>query len=322
MTARAQSALYGLALGDALGMPTQSMSREEIASTYGTVTTLVDAADSQPIAPGMPAGRITDDTEQALLVADLVIAGGGLIDPHDLATTLLSWEEKMIAAGSRDLLGPSTKAALDAVRHGADPATTGTTGTTNGGAMRVAPVGIAYRPDDEEFPEAVYRSVQVTHDTTHGFESALLIASAVSFGIEGAGTQEAILSALDYVSQAEPRGCWSPKASVLERAKFAVACIGNAPDQLHFLTSMIGTSVEANESVPCALAIAYICADQPTEALYAAANIGGDTDTIAAMAGAILGASGADFDSEALRHVRTVNDLDIENRVAQLTDVR
>ena len=50
----------------------------------------------------------------------------------------------MIDRGSLDLLGPSTKAALEELRAGAEPGTTGRTGTTNGAAMRVTPVGIAY----------------------------------------------------------------------------------------------------------------------------------------------------------------------------------
>ncbi len=62
---RALGALYGLAIGDALGMPTQSLSRAGIAARYGVVDRLLPGAPDQPIAPDMPAGTITDDTEQA-----------------------------------------------------------------------------------------------------------------------------------------------------------------------------------------------------------------------------------------------------------------
>ena len=53
---RAYGALAGLALGDALGMPTQEMSPEQIRAVYGRITGLVDGDASQPYAPGMPAG--------------------------------------------------------------------------------------------------------------------------------------------------------------------------------------------------------------------------------------------------------------------------
>ncbi|MFD1045726.1 ADP-ribosylglycohydrolase family protein, partial [Kibdelosporangium lantanae] len=48
---RAMGAFYGLALGDALGMPTQALSRAQIRARYGHVTTLLDACADQPIAP-------------------------------------------------------------------------------------------------------------------------------------------------------------------------------------------------------------------------------------------------------------------------------
>ena len=69
----ALGALYGLAIGDALGMPTQMMSREAIASRYGTLRSFEPADADHPLAAGMAAGSITDDTEQALLLARLLI---------------------------------------------------------------------------------------------------------------------------------------------------------------------------------------------------------------------------------------------------------
>ena len=164
---RALGALTGLALGDALGMPTQSMSPEQIRRHYGTITGLRDAVAEQPIAPSMPAGSVTDDTEQALILAGLLIDGGGHVDPHHLAEALLTWEDDMRARGSLDLLGPSTKHALEQVRAGADPRRTGREGTTNGAAMRVSPVGIAFSLStaDDALARAVHASCLVTHDT-------------------------------------------------------------------------------------------------------------------------------------------------------------
>ncbi len=75
---RAYGALAGLALGDALGMPTQAMSPEQIRAVYGRITGLVDGDASQPYAPGMSAGSTTDDTEQALLVAPSWYEAGAL----------------------------------------------------------------------------------------------------------------------------------------------------------------------------------------------------------------------------------------------------
>ena len=70
---RAPGALYGLAIGDALGMPTQSLPREAIAARYGG---LIDGfgpgSPDHPLAADLPAGSVTDDTEQAVIVGNLV----------------------------------------------------------------------------------------------------------------------------------------------------------------------------------------------------------------------------------------------------------
>jgi ADP-ribosylglycohydrolase len=105
---RARGALYGLAIGDALGMPTQLLSRPQIVERWGPLLTGFEAApDDHPIAAGMPAGAVTDDTEQAVLLGRLLVDGGGRVDPAELAAALLGWEREMAARGSLDLLGPS-----------------------------------------------------------------------------------------------------------------------------------------------------------------------------------------------------------------------
>ena len=143
-TSRARGALYGLAIGDALGMPTQMLSRPEIVARWGPVLTGFEPAPpGHPIAAGMPAGAVTDDTEQAVLLGRLLVAGHGTIDPHELAGALVLWERDMAERGSLDLLGPSTKRAVTAVLAGTPPEEAGASGNTNGAAMRIAPVGIA-----------------------------------------------------------------------------------------------------------------------------------------------------------------------------------
>lgn len=292
---RALGALTGLALGDALGMPTQSMSPAQIRRHYGTITGLRDAVTEQPVAPSMPAGSVTDDTEQALILAGLLIDGHGRIDPHRLAEALLTWEDDMRARGSLDLLGPSTKLALERVRAGADPRRTGREGTTNGAAMRVAPVGIAFGLDssDDALARAVHASCLVTHDTRQGLEAAGLIAAAVSAAVDGADAACALKTALDFVSARPEVGHWTEKASVAARARLALETSrGLHGDALaEHLRTCVGTSVESAESVPCALVIVREFAHRPLDGLCFAAELGGDTDTIAAMAGAILGAS-------------------------------
>ena len=110
--ARARGALHGLAIGDALGMPTESLPRAAIAERHGALVGGFAAAPADhPVAAGLPAGSVTDDTGQALILAQLLIDGAGRVDARALAARLLAWEGELRARGSLDLLGPSTRRA-------------------------------------------------------------------------------------------------------------------------------------------------------------------------------------------------------------------
>lgn len=331
---RAYGALAGLALGDALGMPTQALSPQQIRAVYGRVTGLVDADASQPYAPGMAAGSVTDDTEQALLVASLLVAGRGsltrvALDAHEFAHALLAWEDSMIERGSLDLLGPSTKAALERVRGGEDPLAVGGEGTTNGAAMRVTPIGIAVSTaDPEAFADAVWSSCRVTHATRQGFQSAALVAAAVSLGIDSARSTAPDLRALlwkavTFVDSLPARGAWTPDPGVIAATRRAMQLSVNpASSSLECLAQQVGTSVASAHSIPMAFAL---LARSPSPAsLLDAANIGGDTDTIGAIAGAILGAAlGVEvLDGYDLARVKEVSRLDLRSVASDLLALR
>ena len=332
---RAYGALAGLALGDALGMPTQAMSPEQIRAVYGRITGLVDGDASQPYAPGMPAGSVTDDTEQALLIASLLVRGRGTssgrvaLDAGEFAHALLAWEDSMIERGSLDLLGPSTKAALERVRAGEDPLTVGGAGTTNGAAMRVTPIGIAMpTADPEAFADAVWSSCQVTHATRQGFQSAALVAAAVSFGIDAARSpsldlRSLLWKALSYVDSLPERGAWTPDPDVVAATRRAMQLVANpASSSLECLIEQVGTSVASAQAIP--MAFALLARDPSPQALLDAANIGGDTDTIGAIAGAILGAAlGFEvFVGRGLAQVELASHLDLPSVALELLELR
>ena len=332
---RAYGALAGLALGDALGMPTQAMSPEQIRAVYGTITGLVDGDASQPYAPGMPAGSVTDDTEQALLIASLLVRGRGsssgrvALDAGEFAHALLAWEDSMIQRGSLDLLGPSTKAALERVRAGEDPLTVGGAGTTNGAAMRVTPIGIAMpTADPQAFADAVWSSCQVTHATRQGFQSAALVAAAVSLGIDAARSATPDLrgllwKAVTFVDSLPERGAWTPDPDVVAATRRAMQLVANpASSSLECLVEQVGTSVASAQAIP--MAFALLARDPSPQALLDAANLGGDTDTIGAIAGAILGAAlGFEvFVGRGLAQVELASHLDLPSVALELLELR
>ena len=313
---RARGALWGLALGDALGMPTQSMSPTEIAADYGEITALVAAGPRQRIAAGMPTGSVTDDTEQAVLLARLLLAGDGRIDQQTFAHQLLSWQRDMQARGSLDLLGPSTNSALQRLRQGVPPAEAGRHGTTNGAAMRITPVGLAtpLGPADSPIAErvdglvdAVVEASLLTHHTSLGLGAAAAVAGAVSAGIDGASTAQAVHIGIAAAAEAERRAPWVAGGSVSARLRWALPYLSSLPAEcrMDVLAEVIGTSVAAQESVVAALALAATAdpaaeldgmgqtdkTGGPWRILCRLAGAGGDTDTMAAIAGAVLGAT-------------------------------
>jgi ADP-ribosylglycohydrolase len=296
---RALGALYGLAIGDALGMPTQLLSRQQITDRWGLhgVTGFEPAPPGHPIADGMPAGSVTDDTEQAVLLGRLIVEGHGRVDPRAFATALIDWERDMAARGSLDLLGPSTKRAIEAVINGTPPDEAGAHGDTNGAAMRITPVGVATPfADLGRLADQVQAASFVTHNTSIALAGAAAVAAAVSAGIDGATTAEATAVAVEAAKLAATRGHWVAGADVAARIEWAVDLVRGVGDvavaatAAELIYTLVGTSLATQESVPAAFAVLSAVPDDPWRACLLAASLGGDCDTIAAMAGAITGA--------------------------------
>ncbi len=326
--ARAAGALYGLAIGDALGMPTQALPRDEIVARYGSLIATFEAAPpGHPLAAGLRAGTVTDDTEQAVLLARVVISGAGRAAPAEVARRLLAWEESVRARGSRDLLGPSTKRAVGALLAGADLEEAGRYGTTNGAAMRITPVGIATPgADPGVLVDRVVEASLATHNTGVALAGAAAVAAAVSAGIDGATVPEATGMAAAAARRAARRGHWVAAADVASRIIWAAGLVAGlsvaeAIDQVY---ALVGTSLATQESVPAAFAVVAASPGDPWLACRIGASLGGDCDTIAAMAGAIAGAChGVEaFPATARATIASVNGLGLDELARDLLRVR
>ena len=324
---RALGALAGVAIGDAMGMPTQTLTREDIAACYGEIDGFRDSVPQQPVSAGLKAGTITDDTEQSIMLARHLLARGGGIDQHAWAEELLAWERDTHARGVSDLLGPSTKRAIAALRNGVPVTETGRQGTTNGAAMRIVPVAIATPPAPLDILiDTVEESCRLTHSTSEAIGAAAAVAAAVSLAIEGAGLEDALTFALRAAAAGEGRGQPAKGGSISERIGHALALSeGRRGRQAAFdIAARIGTSVSALQSIPMAFAVVRLTGGDPWATALISAQIGDDTDTIGAIACGIAGACAgfAAIPGAAWNLVQHVNGLDLAPIVDGLLRIR
>lgn len=288
---RALGALIGGALGDAVGMPTQLLSPAEIRADYGFVDRFVDPAPEHPVSKGLKAGAITDDTEQTLLLAKVLLKSGQGFDHHAWVNALIAWEDEIKARGGYDLLGPSTKRAIDAINAGTPPDEAGRNGETNGAAMRIAPVGILV-PPGETLIARVAETCRATHNTTIAISSAAAVAAVISHGIDGADWHQAIGHAVTAARAGEKQGHWVPGGTIAARIEWALDMVEgcSVEDGIARVFDRLGTGVISQESVPAAFAVLKLADGDAWKAAVIAANLGGDTDTIGAIAGSMAGA--------------------------------
>ncbi len=159
--------------------------------------------------------------------------------------------------------------------------------------MRVTPVGIVAAAGN--LPGLVDRVQQVsiaTHNTSVALAGAAAVAAAVSAGIDGADIAAAREAAIEAAELGAQRGHWAAGADVAARIRWAAGLVaGAAPRRAaEVIYTLVGTSLATQESVPAAFAVLSAVPDDPWQACLLAASLGGDCDTIAAMAGAVGGA--------------------------------
>jgi poly(ADP-ribose) glycohydrolase ARH3 len=262
---RFRGSMLGLALGDALGAPFEGMGR-------------VEAAVWQSFLRNPPhVLRHTDDTEMAMGVAESLAEMRGF-DADDMAArfarNFTPWRG----------YGPGTVRVLELIRKGTpwDGANKlvfpeGSFG--NGAAMRSAPLGLFYHKEGEGLTAVTRRASAITHAHPLAQEGALIITRTVASVLAGK-TREAMAARLPEMSgMPEYREKLRAVADVLQEEPPVASVV-----------SLLGNSVRAVESVPAALYCFLRFGSSYPDTVGHAVSLGGDTDTIAAMAGAMCGA--------------------------------
>jgi poly(ADP-ribose) glycohydrolase ARH3 len=263
---RFRGCLLGLAVGDALGGKFEAQSADAIRARFPTAEALI----------GYPQEEIwyTDDTQMAIGVAEALVAAGEVVEERLCQAFVANY------VPSRGY-GRGARAVLEAMEEGRDYRAVaeryfpgGSFG--NGAAMRVAPVGLLFRDDRRRLWEQARLSALPTHLHPLGIEGAQLLALAVAHSSQtDRFDRDAFFAELLSACESGPY-----------RARIEEAAGAQLPSNL----PRLGNGIEALESVPTAIASFALTPESFEATVSNVIFLGGDTDTLAAMAGALSGA--------------------------------
>ena len=286
---RALACLKALASGDATGKQTETLSHAEVHHWYPEG---ISGFQGQPgtIIPRYKGnqkhewriGETTDDTEQTLGVAQVLVSTR---EPShtDFGRQLLK---------CRKSLHPGVKS-LWTLHESGDPSRVAFDGDGCGAAMRAAPVGILYSPNRiEELIRVVRESSIPTHGGQLAICAAAAVAGAVSAAIEGWAPKDVMEFAIQAATRAE---VFTPplKDKATPTMADAIWRMYNdlSTDETLMASNLADTYFpdSPQTKVPLAINLA-ILTESSERTILLAANIGGDSDSVASIGGAIAGA--------------------------------
>jgi len=256
--------LLGVAVGDALGASFEGLPPIEAGwvEVEGTL-------------------RYTDDTQMTIGVAESLIENGGFNGEHMAKTFIKNYDP------TRGY-GPGPPRVFRWIKAGipwnkaAKRLYGGMGSYGNGAAMRIAPVGLLYYDEPDKLKEIARQVSSITHTHPLGVEGAAIQAYAVALAVktepESLDREAYIQKLLDLAESPVYRGKLEAVRELLRV---------NAPRSL--VVRELGNGVEAFNSVPTAI-YTFLSTETFKEAVLHAISLGGDTDTIASMTGAIAGA--------------------------------
>ena len=271
--------VWGTAIGDALGLPCEGLSPRRVAALFGGVP------DDYRFA--FRRGMVSDDTEHTLLVLGALAASAGVGEAFtkQLARGLRRWIAALPAG-----VGLATLRAGVRLCFGVSPDRAGVFSAGNGAAMRTALIGVACAWDDsgERLRDLVRRSSRLTHTDPKAEYGARAVAVCAACFARHETNVTVVLAAINNAL---------PEPEVLELREL-VRCVGESiatgtsPDV--FATQRFGNrgvSGYVYQTVPVALHAALSHPRDLRAAVRSAIACGGDTDTVAAITGGIVGAN-------------------------------
>ena len=261
--------LLGTAVGDALGLPYEGLSRRRIAKLGTARHRLV-----------LGRGMLSDDTEQSLMLAAALCRHPDDLDEmqRDLGRQL-QWWLLALPAG----VGLSTAKAIARLWLGIPARKSGVRSAGNGAAMRSVIVGVICSEDATQRRDVAIAACQVTHTDPRAEESAVLVAEAAACSVHGLSNGEAIGRLERHVVSDETKSRW-------QRLKSGLKTEQSVMDFAVEIGCGTGVSGFAPNTVAVALYAWLRHRRDFATTVRSVIECGGDTDTVASIAGGISGA--------------------------------
>jgi len=338
--------IIGGAIGDGLGTSTEGRTPEEIRARFGgRVEDFAPPFGTKPDGRHKGDGNVSDDTLMVLALCRAYLARGGQLDAHDMLTYFLPeivdksiWipEYKREQPLIERLFYPEKYLLIRLRLASVNPREAGIGNMVNcGAAMYAAPVGLMNAGD----PDLAYaRAVNVfsAHQYSYGLEAAAVMAACVAEALRPSASIESVVEtalrlakdgtkkALEAVIAAA-RSAPGNEAALQKHLRAAMEPFdtvkggvqeferaGAYPSQLHSI-----------EEVPLALAYLIIGQGDYTRTVLGSINYGRDSDSIAEMSGAILGAllGKSGLPERWAREIGERNRIDFETPAVQLCEL-
>lgn len=290
-------------MGDALGVPSEGFSRMEILEEFhGPIDRFLGPGENIYCQGNFPA-EVTDDTSQMYEMAKAVIETQGELTVKAAADALVNWTKRYPKYYPRNA-GPTMSFWVKDYMAGGNPLALARVGKvygrgiSNGCAMRVAPAALCNPGDLDGAVRTAITMTSVSHGTQHAYAGACAIACAIAEALTEDAQIFTVLKAALYgaregerIGLKEARYAYGP--SVLPRLLTAIDCVfraKDAEDASRLLESDVGCTGDIQTTVGLAVGLFAANEGDPLATIKAAANIGGDTDTFACIAGSIAGA--------------------------------
>ncbi|EAS43772.1 ADP-ribosylglycohydrolase family protein [Photobacterium profundum] len=324
---RILGAFYGQALGDSMGMPSELWPRTRVKAHFGWIDRFLPGPAENNAACYFDACHFTDDTSMALALADAILECDGTVVPEIIARNVMTWADGFDAF-NKNVFGPSSKAAMTAIKAGTPIDELENNGVTNGAAMRVSPLGCLMPTCSlDDFIEQVWLASSPTHKSDVAIAGATVIAWAVSKAVDGV-TWQTISDQLPAIANAaQTKNITTFSASMGARIELALSVarenIG-VESAMQKIYDLVGAGTSTIESVPAAIAMVELAGTDPNRCAILCANLGGDTDTIGAMATAICGAINGinSIDPDLKAQLDAANQLDFTKYSIAFTELR